>query len=222
MTDKRIVKVYMASSMNILSLSGYYASIVPEVEGNHSAVDHKNEINEEVNGKNRIDGSDKIESSAKVQELTDAEKRRLELLKKIDSDVRAHELAHITAGGRYIMSGARLQYERGSDGKSYAVAGEVTIDTSPVPGDPRATADKMGVIHRAALAPKDPSPQDRRVAERSSLVKAHALMELSMIATKEMTASTEEPKEDVYGFTNSTYTHQGSEAERGSVIYIEA
>jgi len=160
--------------------------------------------------------------SAKVQELTDAEKNRLELLKKADSDVRAHELAHILAGGRYIMSGARLQYERGSDGKTYAVAGEVTIDTSPVPGDPGATADKMGVIHRAALAPKDPSAQDRRVAERSSLMKAQALMELSMITIKEKAASIKEPKEDEYGFNNSTYTRQGSEAERGSVVHIEA
>ena len=74
MADKKIVKVYMASSMNVLSLNRYYANITPGVERNNSAGDHKNVINKEVSENNRIGGSDesdKKELSAKVQGFTD-------------------------------------------------------------------------------------------------------------------------------------------------------
>jgi hypothetical protein len=50
----------------------------------------------------------------------------------------------------------------------YAVGGEVSIDTSPVKGDPQATIAKMEAIKRAALAPADPSGQDRSVASEAS------------------------------------------------------
>jgi hypothetical protein len=46
----------------------------------------------------------------------------------------------------------------------YAVSGEVSIDSSPVKGDPKATVRKMEQVVRAALAPAQPSGQDRAVA----------------------------------------------------------
>lgn len=92
------------------------------------------------------------------------EQRRLQQLKSIDRAVRAHELAHQTVGGRYVTSGASFQYERGSDGRNYATSGEVSIDTSEIPGDPQATLVKAQVVLRAALAPVNPSSQDRQVA----------------------------------------------------------
>jgi hypothetical protein len=108
--------------------------------------------------------------SSKSQDIENKlnQQRQLQQLKSIDRKVRAHELAHLTVGGRYITSGASFQYERGSDGRNYAVSGEVSIDTSEVPGDPQATLAKSIVVLRAALAPANPSAQDRRVAAQAT------------------------------------------------------
>ena len=97
------------------------------------------------------------------QALTPAEQRRLAELKHIDAEVRAHEQAHINVGRGLITSGPSYEYTYGPDGKQYAVAGEVGIDTSPEAA-PRANIDKGQRIQDTALAPVDPSPQDHGVA----------------------------------------------------------
>ncbi len=51
-------------------------------------------------------------------------------LKQTDQEVKAHERAHMSAGAGVVMGGASYQYQRGPDGKMYAVGGEVKIDTS--------------------------------------------------------------------------------------------
>lgn len=80
-----------------------------------------------------------------------------------DAEVRAHEQAHAAVGGQYAGS-ANYTYERGPDGVNYAVGGEVPIDVGAIQGNPQATLEKMLVVQRAALAPAEPSAQDRRVA----------------------------------------------------------
>ncbi|MDD9903810.1 MAG: putative metalloprotease CJM1_0395 family protein [Rhodospirillaceae bacterium] len=95
--------------------------------------------------------------------LTEAEQREVERLKARDREVRAHERAHATVGGG-IAGQPRYTFTTGPDGRQYAVGGEVSIDTSPVPGNPEATIRKMEQVKRAALAPTQPSSQDRRVA----------------------------------------------------------
>jgi hypothetical protein len=91
-----------------------------------------------------------------------------------DTVVRAHEAAHIAAGGGTITSGASYAYQRGPDGREYAVGGEVGIDASPVPGNPKATMAKMAIVRAAALAPAQPSAQDQAVAASASLAEAQA------------------------------------------------
>ena len=49
---------------------------------------------------------------------------------------------------------------------------------SPVPGDPQATIQKMEVVKRAALAPAEPSAQDRRVASIADARRLEAAAEL--------------------------------------------
>lgn len=119
------------------------------------------------------------------QELTQAEIQLLEELKQVDTEVRRHEMAHIAAGGRYITSGANFTYKRGPDGKNYAVGGEVSIDTSPVPGDPEATIRKMRQVKTAALAPANPSSQDLKVASKATSTASKALSDLMVLQAKE-------------------------------------
>ncbi len=98
-------------------------------------------------------------------------------LQKRDRAVHQHEMAHLVAGGQYVRGGPNYVYETGPDGKRYAVGGDVSIDTSPE-RDPRATLSKMLTVERAALAPKDPSPQDREVAAKAAQEAAKAQMEI--------------------------------------------
>jgi hypothetical protein len=128
----------------------------------------------------------------------------LEQLKKADREVRSHEMAHVAVGGRYVTSGARLEYRRGPDGRNYAVAGEVSIDTSPVPGDPRATAEKMRAVQRAALAPASPSAQDRRVASRAASEAAQATAELMLLQSRARVAGQEVSADTSYSRNGST------------------
>lgn len=108
--------------------------------------------------------------------LTPEEEAVVREMKQTDAKVRAHELAHLAAGGQYA-SGPSYEFERGPDGGLYAVAGEVHIDTSPVPGDPEATIAKANQVRAAALAPGDPSAQDRSVANAAAQLAARASVE---------------------------------------------
>ena len=111
------------------------------------------------------------------ESLSAEEKREVENLKKTDQEVKAHERAHMAAGAGLVQGGASYQYQRGPDGKMYAVGGEVKIDTSREK-DPKDTIRKMQQVKRAALAPSQPSGQDRSVAARASQIEAQARMEL--------------------------------------------
>lgn len=112
------------------------------------------------------------------RELSLKDQATLASLKARDQAVRAHEGAHLAAAGGLARGGAAYTYERGPDGNTYAVGGEVSIDTSPVSGSPSATLAKARQIQAAALAPADPSAQDRAVAAAAAAMAAAASMEL--------------------------------------------
>lgn len=107
------------------------------------------------------------------------EQQEVRELKRSDAEVKRHEQAHLSAAGSYARGGAQFEYRTGPDGKRYAVSGEVRLDTSKVPNDPDATLRKAETIKRAALAPADPSQQDRRVAAEASQMEAEAREEIA-------------------------------------------
>jgi SprA-related family len=99
-------------------------------------------------------------------------------LSATDRHVRAHEQAHLAAAGPYATSSPSYSYTVGPDGKLYAVAGEVSLDVSPDPSDPRKTIEKARAIEAAANAPVDPSPQDRMVAAQAAQMERAAEQQL--------------------------------------------
>lgn len=117
--------------------------------------------------------------TSSTEELSEEAETEVENLKKIDTKTRAHEAAHVAAGGGLVRGGANFSYTKGPDGKQYATAGEVQIDISPIDGDPKATIRKMDQVKRAALAPADPSTQDRSVASRATQIQSRARAELA-------------------------------------------
>lgn len=112
------------------------------------------------------------------------DRREIERLRETDRKVRAHELAHIAAGGGVVSGAASYEYVRGPDGKLYAVAGEVPIDASPE-RTPEATLSKAEAIRRAALAPADPSGTDRQVAAQAAAMAAEARAQIAAEAAKQ-------------------------------------
>jgi hypothetical protein len=111
-------------------------------------------------------------------DLTNQEKQLVTKLQARDSAVKAHEQAHIAAGGSLVISGPSYTYQKGPDGVNYAVGGEVKIDTSKEQNDPEATIQKAQQIRRAALAPADPSAKDRAVAAQATQLATEARAEL--------------------------------------------
>ena len=111
-------------------------------------------------------------------QLSEADLQKLQVLRQRDREVRAHEMAHVAAGGSLVRGGASFTYEVGPDGQRYAMGGEVGIDTSPgrTPVETLAKADQ---IRAAALAPTDPSGQDRQVAAMATRMAMQARMELA-------------------------------------------
>jgi hypothetical protein len=114
-----------------------------------------------------------------AHEVTVDEQAAITQLAATDRHVRAHEQAHLAAAGPYAISGASYTMVTGPDGRQYAVGGEVSLDTSPVSGDPEATIEKARVIEAAANAPSDPSSQDRAVAAAAAAMKQTAQQELT-------------------------------------------
>ncbi len=117
-----------------------------------------------------VTGDHKTKSPVK---LNDEELKEVQELKQRDIEVRAHEAAHLAAAGQYAQGGAKFTLQRGPDGRSYAIGGSVSIDTSPEP-TPEATIRKAEQIKRAALAPAEPSGQDRSVAAQAVKLKLQA------------------------------------------------
>lgn len=117
--------------------------------------------------------------------LSEHELAQLSQLKKRDIEVRAHEQAHLSAAGQYARGGASFTYQRGPDGGSYAIGGEVGIDISKE-STPEATIFKMRTIKRAALAPANPSGTDKRIAAQAGATEAQARQQLLQIKQEEL------------------------------------
>ncbi|MBI1390040.1 MAG: hypothetical protein GC154_16485 [bacterium] len=111
------------------------------------------------------------------KELSDADKQKVEKLEKRDQHVRNHEQQHKAQAGAYGGS-IQYDYEVGPDGRTYAVGGEVNVDTSRE-ATPEETIAKAQKLKRSADAPSDPSSADRSVASKAQRMEAEARRELN-------------------------------------------
>jgi hypothetical protein len=96
-------------------------------------------------------------------------------LKSTEEKVKAHEAAHKAAGGA-ATGPISYSYTRGPDGKNYITGGEVPITISSG-RTPQETISRMQQVIQAALAPADPSPQDRSVAAQAATIQQAARQE---------------------------------------------
>ena len=59
-------------------------------------------------------------TDAAASKTSEAERRVVEELREMDRRVRAHEQAHMSAGGGLVRGGAAYEYRTGPDGQRYA------------------------------------------------------------------------------------------------------
>lgn len=145
--------------------------------------------------------------------FTEQELEQIQKLEARDLEVRNHEQAHKSAGGQYAGA-ASYTYQRGPDGINYAVGGEVPIDISPIQGNPEATIQKAETVRRAALAPAEPSAQDRAVAAQAIQIKLEAQSELNKPDTEEETeANSEEETQTAEAAESSEETVAATDTE---------
>jgi len=107
------------------------------------------------------------------QQLSDEQRLEVQQLANRDREVRAHEAAHKAVAGSYAKGSASFTYKDGPDGRRYAVGGEVSINAGK-PSDPAEALKKAETIRRAALAPAQPSGQDRAIAAQATTDAAQA------------------------------------------------
>ncbi|WP_343351150.1 putative metalloprotease CJM1_0395 family protein [Pseudomonas sediminis] len=159
----------------------------PQEQQADSAASGREEADREGNASNRVDKPEPSPQEQRQQQL------EIDDLVQRDREVRTHEQAHAAVGGQYAGA-PTYSFKRGPDGQRYAVSGEVSIDTAPVPNDPEATLRKMEIVLRAALAPIEPSPQDLRVAALAQAQAAQARVELAELRRDEASNTVEERK----------------------------
>lgn len=130
---------------------------------------------------------DQNSNRSRPQQPSAEERQQQQVVQQLgarDREVRQHEMAHKAAGAG-ITGAVSYSYQRGPDGRMYAVGGEVSIDTSAISSDPQATLEKAEAIIRAAMAPAEPSSQDYRVAASARAMAAEARAELASMEEAE-------------------------------------
>lgn len=166
--------VTISPTARMLAFQPFVGDIKPEPDGSNITAEGGPAQPGAAETTEKPQAGEKTDSAAPGEEdLSREEKQEVQKLKNRDQEVRNHERAHQSAGGQYAGAPS-YSYEVGPDGKRYAVGGEVPIDTSPIKKDPQATIQKMQTVRRAALAPAQPSGQDRRVAAQASRTMAQA------------------------------------------------
>lgn len=133
------------------------------------------------------DDSEQVRAEAQAQQQAQKAKTEeaklqsdIETIRELaarDREVKSHEQAHQAVGGQYAGA-MEFSYTQGPDGKRYATAGEVGISVGPVPNDPEATLRKAEQVRRAALAPAEPSAQDRQVAALATQLSIEAQIDI--------------------------------------------
>ena len=132
-------------------------------------------------------------------ELSEEEKAQVRELQQTEREVIAHEAAHQAAAGQF-GGGVSYSYTQGPDGKSYITGGEVPIQMKQG-ATPEETLRNMQQVQRAALAPADPSGQDRKVAARAAALAAKAQSEIASQKTQGSQADQEDQRAQGGGMT---------------------
>ena len=141
-------------------------------------------------------------------------------LKQTEEKVKAHEAAHKAAGGN-LASSASYSYTRGPDGQSYITGGEVQINMSDG-RTPQETISRMQQVIRAALAPADPSSQDRSVAAAASSRMTEAQQQKLQTDSPTATQDPTQPVDPAKASTDNAINYAGNSDANSEKTSVKA
>ncbi len=101
--------------------------------------------------------------SRRLDQLGAAERADIAKLQQRDQQVRQEEKAHAAVAGD-LAGPINYVYQRGPDGRQYAVGGSVSVQAKTVSGDPNEAKRQSGRMAAAAHAATSPSAQDLATA----------------------------------------------------------
>lgn len=173
------------------------ATTISDADSEAGQQDHQQQSHEHTNNGQDGDHEHGDEREGAGDRLTEFKhQQEIRQLKSRDAEVRAHERAHASVGGSHTGSPS-YSFEIGPDGQKYAVAGEVSVDMSPIAGNPEATIAKMQKVRAAALAPANPSIQDTRVAAAAQAIINQAQIEKNQSSPTATDIEADEQSHDV-------------------------
>ncbi|WP_445682072.1 putative metalloprotease CJM1_0395 family protein [Radicibacter daui] len=106
------------------------------------------------------------------QQMDSGEKAQLAELRARDASVRKEEQTHAATAGVYAGS-PQYKFERGPDGRQYAVEGSVSVKISAATlSSPEKAAAALKTIQDAALSPENPSAGDLSVFTQARAAEA--------------------------------------------------
>jgi hypothetical protein len=88
----------------------------------------------------------------------------IQKLSQQDTNIRRYERVHLAVAGMVTRGGPYNEYRLGSDGRLYAVGGEVSLNINTGAGNSQQTLTKMEQVRRAALAQANLAIEDQRAA----------------------------------------------------------
>jgi hypothetical protein len=171
--------------------------VLPPVEEpatNQASADQKSESKQPGLQDERDQRLQEREAKQQQQQQLQQDQQQIRELSARDREVRAHEQAHASVGGKYAGA-ASFTFARGPDGVSYAVGGEVPIVIPALGDDPALTLAAAEQVKRAALAPADPSAQDRSVASAASRLAVDARANIAQRQAEEQAQASAEAKQ---------------------------
>ena len=181
--------------MNISSNTLYSASA-----NYQSSLNPKENKQEEENSKQK----------KSQNELNADEKRVVQSLQSRDAEVRAHEAAHKSGGAS--TGAASYTYQKGPDGRMYAIGGEVSVSYKEG-STPQETIANADAVIAAALAPANPSAQDIAVASSANVMKVKAQQQLAQ-ETKEKLVGKETYKNEADKKDNTKEANDWDESNK--------
>ena len=196
------------------SVSAMAYAYIPQAKGEASTQNSQNNQNVAGESEKSSAESQNNQTTQKTQtpQQEAATARILAQLKAADREVRAHEQAHMAAGAG-ITGSASYTYKTGPDGKQYAVAGEVPVDTS-AGRTPEETLIKAQKIRAAALAPAQPSAQDYKVAQTAASMQQSARIEIAQNEKAEKEEAAEKQQEKAEETKESKETQDSQNTEK--------
>lgn len=160
------------------------------------------------------------QNSAATSGYSEQEMAMLRELSARDREVRQHELAHKSAAGS-LAGAVSYDYQRGPDGRMYAVGGEVSIKTSTTSSDPKEALRQAEQLMRAATAPANPSAQDLRVAASARMTADQARAEIALQRVEEQSQSTAQDSSNDSEIDSSSQTPVSGLEVRSQVDKVE-